>query len=50
MRAASANDVQALKLLADKGVNFTKCDYDKRSPLHMASSNNSFDAAAYLIS
>lgn len=50
MRAASANDVQGLKLLTEKGVNLTKCDYDRRSPLHMASSNNSYDAVVYLLS
>lgn len=48
--AAAAGDVIRLQQLAARGIDITIADYDRRSPLHLATSNGHLDAVRFLVS
>ena len=48
-RAGATDDVPALKRLIENLVDPNKADYDKRTALHLAASNNCLGALKYLI-
>ena len=48
--AASAGDLDALKLILEHGVDPNSGDYDDRTPLHLAAAEGHMKAVQYLIS
>lgn len=48
--AAAGGDVMRLRQLAARGIDITIADYDRRSPLHLATSNGHIEAVRFLIS
>lgn len=47
--AAMLNDVTTLQTLVMEGVDMDMGDYDKRTPLHVASSSGNLEAVTYLL-
>ncbi|XP_033095705.1 L-asparaginase 1-like [Anneissia japonica] len=47
--AAQNGDLNLLKQYASKGGNLSRCDYDKRTPLHMAVCEGHVDIVKYLV-
>ena len=47
--AAMLNDVTTLQTLVMEGVDMDMGDYDKRTPLHVASSGGNLEAVTYLL-
>lgn len=48
-QAASSGHVRILELLIKKGININEGDYDKRTPLHLASAANQLEAVKLLL-
>jgi hypothetical protein len=48
-QAASSGHVRILELLIKKGININEGDYDKRTPLHLASAANQLEAVKFLL-
>lgn len=48
-KAASINDVEALRVLMSKGVDLNEGDYDNRTPLHIAAGAGLFETVRYLV-
>ena len=49
-RFAAQGDVQKVSLLVDMGVSINSCDYDGRTPLHLAAAHGHHQLVEYLIS
>ncbi|XP_065324330.1 L-asparaginase 1-like isoform X2 [Gordionus sp. m RMFG-2023] len=47
--AALSNDVKTMEMLLEKGGNVNMADYDKRTPLHVASSQGNLTIVNYLL-
>ncbi|VDO70397.1 unnamed protein product [Heligmosomoides polygyrus] len=48
--AAKTNKVDMLKSIKEAGVNFSICDYNLRTALHVAATSGNLDAVNYLLS
>lgn len=47
-QAAADGDIDYLKMLVDNGLDPNAADYDSRTALHLAASNNRLDVIKYL--
>lgn len=47
--AASENDMEVLKQLNEQGIDLNNGDYDKRTPLHVASGSGNYEIVKYLV-
>lgn len=48
-RASSSGDLETLQRLVTNGVNINLSDYDKRTPLHLAATNNDLNMVKFLL-
>lgn len=47
--AAAVGDVESIRRLLVNGASVDSCDYDKRTPIHLAASNNQLEVLRFLL-